>query len=92
MLTRNAETAQATGFALFVPLVFASSAFVPPSSRPAALEAFATHQPITAAVDAVRALTVGGPTTEPVAEALVWTAGLLAILIPLTVRRYRRVA
>jgi len=92
LLTRNAETAQALGFALFIPLLFASSAFVPPSSMPGALEAFAANRPITAAVDAVRALLLGGATTEPLLEALAWTAGLLLVLIPLTARRYRRVA
>jgi ABC-type polysaccharide/polyol phosphate export permease len=59
---------------------------------PGWLQAFARNQPVTALVDATRALMLGGPTTEPVVKALLWTAGLLLVLVPLAVRRYRKVA
>ena len=49
-------------FPILAPLVFASSAFVPVSTMPGWLQVFAKHQPVTAAVDAVRALMLGGPT------------------------------
>jgi ABC-2 type transport system permease protein/oleandomycin transport system permease protein len=58
----NAESAQAASFPLLFPLVFASSAFVPTATMPGPLRAFAEHQPVTAVVDAVRALVLGGPT------------------------------
>src|SRR6266516_2649220 len=56
-----AGTAQAAqGLAIMVfPLTFVSSAYVPVSSMPGWLHAFAQHQPITYMVDAVRALTGG---------------------------------
>jgi ABC transporter DrrB family efflux protein len=86
----NAESAQAAAFPLLFPLVFASSAFVPTATMPGPLRAFAEHQPVTAAVDAVRALVLGGPTTGPVLTSLAWSLGILAVAAPLAVRRYRR--
>jgi ABC transporter DrrB family efflux protein len=88
----NAESAQAASFPLLLPLVFASSAFVSTASMPGWLQVFAEHQPVTAAVDAVRALVLGGPWGEDVLISLAWTAGILALFVPLAVRRYRRSA
>ena len=56
-------------FPVLLPLVFASSAFVPVSTMPGWLQVFAEHQPVTATVNAVRALTIGGPTTTYVLTA-----------------------
>jgi ABC-type multidrug transport system permease subunit len=56
---RNPETAQSVGFIWVVPLVFASSAFVPTDSMPGAVQAFADINPVTLTVDAARALTIG---------------------------------
>ncbi|MGI8682099.1 MAG: ABC transporter permease [Mycobacteriales bacterium] len=86
----NAESAQAAAFPLIAPLVFASSAFVPVGSMPGWLQAFAKHQPVTAAIDAVRALVLGGPTTSRVLTSLAWSVGILAVFAPLAVLRYRR--
>ena len=88
LMSRNAETAQAMAFPLLFPLTFASSAFVPVAAMPGWLQAFAAHQPVTVVVDACRHLMVGG-TGSPLA-AMAWTIGMLAVLIPLAVRRYRR--
>ncbi len=86
----NAETAQAAAFPIMLPLVFASSAFVSTESMPDWLAAFAEHQPVTAAVDAVRSLVLGGPWAADVLTSLAWTAGILAVFVPLSVSRYRR--
>jgi hypothetical protein len=56
---------------------------------PGWLQAFAAHQPVTATVDALRALCLGGPTTRPVLEALAWISALLALAVPLAVTRFR---
>lgn len=47
LLVRNVEAVQSAGFVWLFPLTFASSAFVPTSSMPGVLRAFAEHQPIT---------------------------------------------
>jgi ABC-2 type transport system permease protein/oleandomycin transport system permease protein len=54
------------------------------------LEAFANHQPVSAVCNAGRALTLGGPTTSYVLQALAWIVGIIVVAAPLAVRRYRR--
>lgn len=90
MAVPGAEAAQTAGFVAVFPLVFASSIFVPVETMPSWLQTFAANSPVTLAADAARALAIGGPTARPVAGALAWCAGILAIMIPLAVRRYRR--
>jgi ABC-2 type transport system permease protein/oleandomycin transport system permease protein len=88
---RDPETAQSAGFIWVFPLTFASSAFVPTSSMPGALQAFADVNPVTLTVDAVRALTIGhADAASPALGALVWLAGLLLVFVPLAVRAFRR--
>lgn len=87
---RSAEAAQSGGFIWVFPLTFASSAFVPVTSMPGWLQAFARHQPVTVTVDAVRALFLGGPVTSAAVQSLAWTAGILLVFVPLAVRTYRR--
>ena len=84
------ESAQAAAFPVLAPLVFASSAFVPVESMPGWLQSFASHQPVTITVNAVRALTIGGPTARPVLEALAWIVGILVVFATVSVRLYRR--
>jgi ABC transporter DrrB family efflux protein len=88
----NAEAAQAMAFPIMAVLVFASSAFVRTSNMPDWLQAFADHQPVTATVNAVRALCLGGPTAAKVLAALLWAVGIVAVFAPLAVRRYRQTA
>ncbi|HEY1650712.1 MAG TPA: ABC transporter permease [Acidimicrobiales bacterium] len=90
----NAETAQIMVFPILFPLIFASSAFVPVSVMPGWLQAFAKYQPVTQIVDATRSLMVGGTlhNSGAVWAALAWCFGGLLVLVPLAVRKYRRVA
>ena len=81
---------RAASFPVMAVLVFASSAFVPTQSMPNWLQAYADHQPVTATVDAMRALVLGGPTAGKVVTALVWSIGIVVVFAPLAVRRYRR--
>ena len=88
---RDPETAQSAGFIWVFPLTFASSAFVPASSMPGVVRAFADVNPVTLTVDAVRALSVGqGDALSPALGALAWLAGLLLVFVPLAVRAFRR--
>ena len=64
---RDPETVQGAGLIWVLPVTFASSAFVPTSSMPAAVQSIAEINPMTLAVDAVRALTTGhGEVLTPV--------------------------
>jgi ABC transporter DrrB family efflux protein len=88
---RNPETAQSVGFIWVFPLVFASSAFVPTDTMPAAVRAFADVNPVTLVVDAARALMIGhGDALAPALGTLAWLGALLAVFVPLSVRALRR--
>jgi ABC-2 type transport system permease protein len=93
-------TAQAAqGLALLVlPLVFVSSAYVPVSSMPGWMQTFATHQPVTPMVDAVRAL-AGGPQAQALLEhstayyvqvSLIWSAAIIVVFGLLAAVRFSR--
>jgi ABC transporter DrrB family efflux protein len=84
------ETAQAAAFPVLAPLVFASNAFVSAETMPGWLQVWARNQPVSATASAVRALTIGGPTTAEVLEAVAWCVGILVIFAPIAVRLYRR--
>jgi len=89
LIVADPEAAQAAAFPVMAPLVFASSAFVPVSSMPDWLQPFATYQPLSVVVDAVRDLTIGGPTAFDVTLAILWCVGILAVAAPIAVHRYR---
>jgi len=88
---RDVESTQAASFVWVFPLTFASSAFVPTDGFPSWLRTFADYNPITIAVDAVRALILGGPVYPRLLQALAWVFALLAVFVALCVRLYRRV-
>jgi ABC-2 type transport system permease protein/oleandomycin transport system permease protein len=89
LLVRDPETAQGAGFVWVFPLTFVSSAFVPTSTMPAAVRAFADVNPVTLCVNAVRALTIGGHAAGPVLGTLAWLVGLPVVFVPFAVSRYR---
>jgi ABC transporter DrrB family efflux protein len=90
LLVRDPESAGIGGLLAAIPLIFVSSTFVPVATMPGWLQAFATRNPITITVDALRALCLGGPTATHVWHALSWIAGLLLVTVPAAVWRYRR--
>lgn len=86
------EAAQSAAFVAAFPLSFVSSVFVPPETIGIGWLAFiAEHSPVSAAADAARGLAVAGPVLEPVLETVAWAAGILAVFIPLSVARFRRI-
>jgi ABC-2 type transport system permease protein/oleandomycin transport system permease protein len=89
---QNAEAAQAASFPILAILVFASTAFVPVETMPGWLQAYNDFQPVSITVEAVRDLTLGGPTATHVLQALAWVGVIIAIFAPLSVARYRRTA
>jgi ABC transporter DrrB family efflux protein len=87
---RSAEAAQSAGFVILFPLVFASSVFVPVSTLPSWLQAIAKVSPVTLTANAARSLALVPGTPSSLGGAIAWIAGLLAVFIPLSVWRYRR--
>ena len=90
LTVRSAEAAQSAGFVVLFPLVFASSVFVPVSSMPSWLQAFAKVSPVTLTANAARSLALVPGMPSSLAGAVAWIAGLLAVFVPLSVWRYRR--
>lgn len=76
---RTPEAVQGIGFAAIFPLVFASSTFVPVTTMPWSLQIVAKNTPITAAADAVRALSLGLPLHELPLVAVMWLAGTMLV-------------
>ena len=87
---RSAEAAQSAGFVVLFPLVFASSVFVPVSTLPSWLQVIAKLSPVTLTANAARSLALVPGTPSSLGGAIAWIAGLLAVFIPLSVWRYRR--
>jgi ABC transporter DrrB family efflux protein len=93
----NAQAAQGMGMIVF-PFAFISSAYIPVATMPSWLQVFAAHQPLTYMVNAVRALTLGPeaqtllghPAGYFVVRALIWSAAIVAVSLPLAVAKYRR--
>jgi ABC-2 type transport system permease protein/oleandomycin transport system permease protein len=94
---KDEESVQAFGLIWVFPLTFVSSAFVPITTMPGWLQAFANNQPVTIVIETLRYLALGpvqGDTSlEPhLWQSLVWLAAALAVFGPLAVRAYRRAA
>jgi ABC transporter DrrB family efflux protein len=92
LTVRGAEAAQSAGFVLLFPLVFASSVFVPISSMPGWLQPIAKVTPVTLTANAARSLALTGGVPDSLGSALAWIVGILAVFVPLSVWRYRRMS
>jgi len=73
---------------IFLP--FLSSAFVPTESMPGPVRWFAENQPVTAIVDAVRALLAGQPVGAELWVALAWCVGILLVAYLAATAVFRR--
>ena len=90
LLVSSAESANSVGFIAVFPLTFISSAFVPVKSMPDGLREFASVNPFTIMVDAMRHLWLGAPEHNAVWGAVVWALVITAAFGWLAVARYRR--
>ena len=90
LAVKDPETAQAAAFPVLAPLVFASAAFVQVENMPGWLQGWAGNQPVSVTAEAVRALTIGGPTSSLVIKSIFWSIAIIAIFAPISVRLYRK--
>lgn len=93
------EAAQTAVFLPVFPFVFASSVFVPTSTMPSWLQAFAENQPVTIVAQAARGLMLGQGALDPgqtvsgqVLLAVIWCLGIAGVAAPIAVSIYRRSA
>lgn len=97
LLIRNEEIAGQLGSATFI-LPLLSSAYIPTDNLPHWLRTIAEWNPISAMASATRELfgnaspaaDAAWPVAHPVAGTLAWSVALLAVFVPLSVRRYAR--
>ncbi|MFJ3657196.1 ABC transporter permease [Streptomyces nigra] len=97
LLTRSEEAAGQLGAATFL-LPLLSNAYIPAGGLPGWLRTVAEWNPISAVTTALRELFGNAPVPDgaawpvahPVAGSLAWCAVLLAVFVPLAVRRYAR--
>ncbi len=92
LVVRGAETAQTAGFVILFPLVFVSSVFVPVSTLPHWLQTIAKVSPVTLTADAARTLALTGGVPGSLGGSLAWIVGIVALFVPLSVWRYRRMS
>jgi ABC-2 type transport system permease protein len=72
---------------IFLP--FISSAFVPTATMPGPVRAFAENQPVTAIVNAIRALLAGQPVAGNIWTALAWCVAILLVAYFFAMRMYK---
>jgi ABC transporter DrrB family efflux protein len=99
LLVPTVEVAQQLGFLIIFPITFLSNAFVPTQTLPAVLQPIADWNPVSALTGATRELfgnpnpfaTGSWPGQHAVLLSLLWTVVLLALFVPLAIRRYRAI-
>jgi ABC transporter DrrB family efflux protein len=95
MLVRSSDAVQGIGFAIVFPLSFLAGTFVPISGMKAIPRAIGQWDPLSAFVAAVRQLCQGIPShgswqlEHPVAAMTLWCVLIIAICVPLALRRFR---
>jgi ABC transporter DrrB family efflux protein len=84
------EATQGIAVLIFVLAGFLSSGFVPIATMPSWLQGIAGASPVTHVDNALRILTTSakGPLTHEVLVALAWIVGIVAVTVPLSVKRY----
>src|SRR5580692_4109885 len=101
MTLRSPEAAQQTGFIIFLPLTFISSAFVPTQGMPGWLQPVAEWNPMSALAAACRHLfgnpnpaasIQAWPMQHPELAVVCWSVAMLVVFAPLAVHLYRRKA
>jgi ABC transporter DrrB family efflux protein len=95
---RAPDAVMGIAFTLVFPLTFVSNAFVPVETLPSVLEFLASWNPMSVMVSAIRELfgnpvapvsDPSWPLAHPVVAAFLYCAVLLAVAVPMSLRRYR---
>src|SRR4051794_20056613 len=98
LMVRDPDGADGIAMTVIFPMMFLSGIFVPVAGLPDGLRQIAEINPLTTLATAVRELfhsPVGRvpdvwPLQHPVLASLAWGAALMAVFVPLAIRRYKR--
>jgi ABC-2 type transport system permease protein len=99
VIARTPDVVQGIAFLVIFPLTFVASTFVPVAGLPNGLRQFAEFNPVSSWAAGLRTL-FGNPTAtpadaawplqHPVLSSVLWCLAILAVVVPLTLRFYRR--
>ncbi|MFI9765781.1 ABC transporter permease [Streptomyces sp. NPDC052415] len=89
VVMKNAQSVQAMGFLVLMPLQFGSSIFAPTESMPGWLQNFTDYNPLSALADAARGLMNGGPVAHDLWLTLGWSVLLTAVMAPIAIHKFR---
>lgn len=99
VIARTPDVVQGIAFLVIFPLTFVATTFVPIGGLPDGLRQFAEYNPVSAWAAGLRTL-FGNPTAtpadaawplaHPVLSSVLWCLAILAVVVPLTLRAYRR--
>jgi ABC-2 type transport system permease protein len=99
ILARSPDGVQGIAFVTVFPLTFVANTFVPVGGLPEGLRQVAEYNPVSCWAAAVRTL-FGNPTAIPdgsawplehsVLAGVIWCVAILAVVVPITVRAYRK--
>jgi ABC transporter DrrB family efflux protein len=95
MIIRSPDAMQGIGFALVLPLAFLAGTFVPISGMKAVPRAIGEWDPLSSFVAAIRQVSQGTqshgswPLDHPVPAMIGWCGVIIAICVPLALRRFR---
>ncbi|HET9769443.1 MAG TPA: ABC transporter permease [Acidimicrobiia bacterium] len=102
LVVPTVEVVNNASFMVIFPLTFIANTFVPSDNLPGVLRAFAEWNPVSAITQAARNLfgNTGGQAAidgawsleHPVVYTLIWVGIILAVFIPLCVRKYQQAA
>ena len=99
LLAKEPESAMSVGFVVIFPLAFVSNALVPTRHMPSWLRVIADWNPVSSVTASIRDL-FGNPNVlpahgswpvdHPLAAALIWSVGLIAVAAPLAAYLFRK--
>src|ERR1700722_595652 len=99
IVARSPDVVTGIAFLIVFPLTFVAATFVPVAGLPNGLRQFAEYNPISCWSAAIRTL-FGNPTAisegaawplqHPVLSSVLWCLALMAVVVPITLRAYRR--
>lgn len=90
LLLRTEKSVMGVSMMVIFPLTFLSDIFVKPETMPGWLQAFVNNNPVTHVASAVRGTMEGNWQISEIAWSLGWSAVLVAVFGPITMRLYNR--
>lgn len=89
LIMRNQNAVMMAAMFVLFPLTFTSNIFVPPETMPSWLKAFVDVNPISNLTTAQRGLMADNASSQDILLVLMWSAILVGIFGPITMRLYR---